>query len=92
MANQLSGQTTVTTAGTAIQLTAVAGYSFVLTAHPSNSGYVWVGSDGAGDVTSSNGSPLGPGEKLEVRPSNTLGAYWVDADSNGSVLCWLRVE
>jgi hypothetical protein len=86
----LSGQITVTTAGTAIQGTNLPGGEFMLKAHPDNTDTVWVGNV-SGDVASSNGFPLNPGETVVVRVSN-LDALWFDADVNGEKICWLRYE
>jgi hypothetical protein len=86
----LSGQITVTTAGTAVQGTDLPGGEFMLKAHPDNTDTVWVGNV-SGDVASSNGFPLNPGETVVVRVSN-LDALWFDADVNGEKICWLRYE
>lgn len=58
-------------------------------AHPDNADTVWVGNDGAGDVSASNGLPLDPGEGVVV--PGDLENYWFDADSNGDKVCWLVV-
>lgn len=90
-ATVLSGQITVSTAGTAVQGTATAAAARVaVKAHPDNAGAVWVGNDGADDVTNGNGFPLSPGEGVVLR--GNLNQYWVDADNNGDVLCWVIVE
>lgn len=91
MARQLSGQITVTTAGTAVAGTDVAGNYFALKGHPSNTGTVWVGNDGSDDVSSANGFPLDPGQAIEAFASN-LSALRFDADTNGDKVCWYRVE
>ena len=62
----LSGQITVTTAGTAVQGSDVPGSIFALKAHPDNTDTAWVGEDGAGDVAAANGFPLNPGETVVV--------------------------
>jgi hypothetical protein len=88
MATTLSGQVTVTTAGTAVQGTDAAGNIFALKAHPDNTDAVWVGNV-SGDVTSSNGFPLEPGETLMVQVAN-LNELWFDADVNGERICWIK--
>lgn len=98
MAPIMSGQITVTTAGTAVQGPDVAGinflpnelFTFLLKAHPDNTDVVWVGNDGAGDITSSNAFPLNPGETAVVEDIN-LNALWFDADVSGAKVCWLLV-
>lgn len=92
----LSGQITVTTAGTAVQgpSTPTARY-FAIKAHPDNTGIIWVGSDGEGDVASTNGFPLEAGEGVVVDAKETgngsLSAHWFDASVNGEKACWLIV-
>lgn len=84
-----SGQITIVTAGTAVQGTAIPGQEFVIKAHPSNTGVIYVGNDGAGDVTSSNGFPLSAGDALPMALGN-LSELWFDAAENGDVACWIR--
>jgi hypothetical protein len=84
----LSGQISVTTAGTAVQGPDVVSGEFILKAHPSNTGAIWVGNV-SGDVTNANGLPLQPGESLPVKVSN-LNALWFDADADGEKCCWFR--
>lgn len=91
MSRVLSGQITVTTAGTAVAGTNVEGKRFALKAHHSNTGVMWVGNDGAGDVTNNNGFPLSAGNTVEVYLDG-LSALIVDASVNGEKLCWYRVE
>lgn len=86
----ISGQITVTTAGTAVQGSAVDLINGVwIRALEGNTGNVYVGNDGAGDVTSSNGFELGPGDLVLVQAQN-LSDLWFDAATNGDKLCWLK--
>ena len=93
----LAGQITVTTSGTAVQGTDVpawqpaeAGGGFFVFALSTNTGNCYVGNDGAGDVTSSNGFELIKGSTpMFVRASN-LNEYWFDALNNGDKVCWIR--
>jgi hypothetical protein len=90
MADVLSGQITVTTAGTAVAGPSTSRAAAVaVKAHPDNADTVWIGNDGAGDVTAANGFPLNPGEGVVV--PGDLENYRFDADSNGDKLCWLVV-
>ena len=90
-ATVLSGQITVTTAGTAVVGTSTPGAVRVaVKAHPDNADTVWVGNDGADDVAASNGFPLNPGEGVALR--GNLNQYWFDADGNGDKVCWVVVE
>ncbi len=91
MALTRSGQITVTTAGTAVQGPATPqGRLFALRAHPDNTNDVWVGNDGADDVTASNGFPLSATADLLVEVSSLRG-LWFDADTNGEKVCWFMV-
>lgn len=89
-ATQITGQITVSTAGTAVQ-----GPNIPLTngvfveALNSNIGNVYVGNDGAGDVTSSNGFELAAGKAVLVQVSN-LNQLWFDAAVNGEKFCWMK--
>ena len=87
----LSGQITVTTAGTAVQGSDVPGTMFSLKAHPDNTDTVWVGEDGAGDVSSANGYPLDAGESVVLQVAD-LNHLWFDADVNGEKICWLALD
>jgi hypothetical protein len=87
----LSGQVTVTTAGTAVQGTSQVGHLFAVKAHPDNTDAVWVGNDDAGDVTSSNGYPLDAGETVVLVLGN-LNQAWFDADVSGEKVCWIRIN
>jgi len=85
----LSGQITVTTAGTAVQGTSTTKYTgFFIKALAGNSGIVYVGSDGAGDVTSANGYELSAGDQIYVEATN-LSNLWFDSAENGDKLCWI---
>ena len=91
MAKLLSGQITITTAGTAVQgPSAPTGSNFFLKAHPDNTNDVWVGNDGADDVTADNGFPLGS-EGLAIRVGS-LDELWFDADTNGEKVCWYKLS
>ena len=96
MAELLSGQITVTTAGTAVQGPSTPdGSLFALKALPNNAGTVYVGNDGADDVTSANGFPLDPGEGVVVDiadlPGQDLSIFWFDAATSGDKIAWLRL-
>lgn len=88
----LSGQLTISTAGSPVRGPAqAAGTYFALKAHPSNAGTVWFGNDGADSVGNGSGFPLDPGEMVEVY-ARTLAALFFDADTDGDRVCWYRVE
>lgn len=86
-----SGQITVTTAGTAVQGSDTGGGStFYIKALAGNTGIVYVGNDGAGDVTSANGFELSAGEVVHF--SGILEDLWFDAATDGDKLCWIRAS
>lgn len=87
-ASNLSGQITVTTAGTAVQGDNTGAGIFALKPHHDNSDVVFVGAV-SGDVTNANGFVLDVGEGVIV--SRNLNELWFDADSNGDKVCWLRL-
>ena len=97
MAKARSGSITVTTAGTAVQGPSYpkAGnaklVAFLLKADAANTDTVYVGNDGAGDVTSANGFPLGTGESMVVEV-NSLDDLWFDAAVNGEKIRWFQVS
>ncbi len=91
MSRKRSGQIAVTTAGTAVVGTTVQGTLFALQADPANTGEIWVGNDGANDISVSEGFPLnaaGPGIILAV---NNLNELWFDASVSGEIVCWLLI-
>lgn len=89
----ISGQVTVTTAGTAVQFSSTQlriDGPLLVGALEGNTGNVYVGNDGAGDVTSSNGFELGPGDRIVIPYVGDLYSLWGDAASDGDKLCWHR--
>ena len=86
----ISGQITVTTAGTAVQGSNVLLENGVyVRALSGNTGVVYVGNDGAGDVDSANGYELSPGEAIAIQVRNMNELYF-DAATNGDKFCWLK--
>lgn len=93
MAGQISGQITVTTAGTAVpgpDLQVNGDVLFI--AHPDNTDTVWLGNDGAGDVSNTTGFPLKAGANTTMRRVNNLKDMWFDADVNGEKICYFLVS
>ena len=89
----LSGQTTVTTAGTAVALGSVQiNGPLMVRALTGNTGFMYVGSDGAGDVTSANGFELDAGEYIIFEWVGNLGSLWVDSSVNGEKVCWIALD
>lgn len=87
-----SGQITVTTAGTAVVGTTTAKYfGFYIRALASNAGVVYVGNDGADDVTSANGYELSPGDDIYIEVEDLADLYF-DAATNGDKFSWIAVH
>ncbi|HSF80932.1 MAG TPA: hypothetical protein VLA49_06840 [Anaerolineales bacterium] len=89
----LSGQKTVTTAGTAVALGSqqIAG-PLLVKAKTTNTDLVYVGNDGAGDVSSSNGFPLAAGDVVILAHVGDLANVYVDSAVNGEGVAWLALN
>jgi hypothetical protein len=89
----LSGQKTVTAAGTAVALgTQPIGGPLAVKALAANTGVVVVGCDGAADVTTSNGFQLSASEVIIFNHVADLGNIYVDSAVNGEGVCWLALD
>lgn len=91
MAQKLSGQITVTTAGTEVRGPDQAGTEFLLAALPAATGVMYVGENGDGTLTATTGFPLKPGDQVRVRVRN-LNMLWFDASVNGEKVAWLKAD
>lgn len=88
-----SGQKTVTAAGTAEAIgTQIIQGPLMIKALESNTGLVYVGNDGSGDVSSSTGMPLAAGDAIVFDWVGSLGSLLVDAAVNGEGVAWLRLN
>lgn len=86
----VNGRITVTTAGTAVQGTSTTLTNGVfIKALAANTGKVYVGNDGNGDVTSTTGYEMSAGEWVVIQVAN-LNVLWFDANVNGEGFCWLK--
>ena len=86
----LSGQTTVTTAGTAVALgDQPVNAPLQVKALDTNTGVVAIGSDGAGDVTVSNGLRLEAGESVVFEFVGQLASLFLDSAVDGEGVSWL---
>lgn len=88
-----SGQKTVAAAGSAERLSsgAIVNCSVMVKALPSNSGNIYLGNV-SGDVSSSNGMVLEPGEVVIFNHVGDLGEIWVDSAVNGEGVAWLLLD
>jgi hypothetical protein len=90
---QLSGQKTVTSAGTAVALGTInPGCSILVKALETNTDIVALGNDGADDVTVSNGYRLAPGEVCVFENVNSLAAIYLDSVVNGEGVSWIKLQ
>ncbi len=89
----ISGQKTVTAAGTAEALGSgqVHG-ALMIKALIGNAGQAYIGNDGAGDVTSANGIELAAGDVMIFDTVSNLSALIVDADVNGEGVSWIMLS
>jgi len=86
----LSGQKTVTAAGTAVALgSANIGAPLMVKALDTNTGIVAVGNDGAGDVTVSNGLRLEAGDVIVFEYVGSLASLMLDSGVNGEGVSWI---
>lgn len=86
----ISGINTVATAGTAEALgSQVVGCPLMVKALTTNTGLVYVGNDGAGDVASTNGMPLAKGDVVIFDRVGNLSEIYIDSAVNGEGVAWL---
>lgn len=86
----LSGQKTVTTAGTAVALgSQVINAPIIIKALDTNTDVIAIGNDGANDVTVSNGLRLEPGESVVLDFLGDLGNLMLDSAVNGEGASWM---
>ena len=86
----LSGQKTVTTADTAVQLgTQNIGCSLLIKALDTNTGIVALGNDGANDVSLSTGLRLEPANVIVLEYVGNLASLWLDSAVDGEGVSWI---
>ena len=86
----VSGQIPVATAGTAVQGTNVVNSNgFYVRALDDNLAMMYVGNDGAGDVSPTTGYELAPGESIVIH-NNNMNSIWFDAIADGDKACWIK--
>jgi hypothetical protein len=88
----VSGQTTVTSAGTSVALgdQRING-SLAVKALPDNTGIIYLGNDGSGDVSASSGFPLSAGEAVFFDHIGSLGDIRLDSTVSGEGVAWLAL-
>ena len=89
----LSGQKTITTAGTAEALGSQRiGGPLMVKALTTNSGLAYLGSDGAGDVAANNGMPLEAGDVVVFEWVGSLASLMVDVAVDGEGVAWMALD
>jgi hypothetical protein len=89
----ISGQKTVTTAGTAVALgSQVINGPLMIKALDTNTGVVAVGNDGAGDVTVANGLRLEAGDAVVFEFVGDLAHIIVDSAVNGEGVSFVMLN
>lgn len=89
----LSGQKTVTTAGTAEALgSAQVSAPLMVKALDTNTGKVYIGNDGAGDVSSANGLVLLANEAVLFNWVGSLASIFIDVSVNGEGVAWMLLD
>lgn len=92
-ASPLTGQVTVTTAGTAVQGSSIASPNgFMIFMKPANTSYGYVGNTGAGDVTSTNGVIMDATKiPVIIVAVDNLDKLWFDAAVSGEGFSWMKL-
>ena len=89
----ISGQKTVTAAGTAETLgTTVVQGPLMIKALAANTGLIFIGNDGANDVASTNGMELAPGDALIFDWIGSFVSVYIDSAVNGEGVSWLKLS
>jgi hypothetical protein len=89
----MSGQKTVTSAGTEVALgTATIKGPLMVKALTTNTGLVFVGHNGDGTVSSSTGYPLAAGDQVILEFVNVLSEIMVDSAVNGEGVAWIKLQ
>ena len=89
----ISGQKTVTTAGTELALgTAQIDGPLMVKALDTNTGVVALGNDGAGVLTTSTGIRLTAGEVVVFAWVGNLGSIMIDSAVNGEGVSWIALN
>ena len=93
MSQKLSWQVTVTTAGTAVKASTnpTPGGNFIVKNPSENTGYKYIGNDGADDVASTTGFSLAVGDQIVMKLAS-LHKLWVDSSVSGEKVHILLME
>ena len=88
-----SGQKNVATAGTEVALgDQMINGPLMVKAKPANTGYMYLGNDGAGAVSSTTGLILAPGDAVVFAWVGNLATLLVDSSVNGEGVSWMALN
>jgi len=89
----ISGKKLITAAGTAEALgSGLCMSTLMIKANLGNTGYVYVGNDGAGDVASGNGQVLSAGDYIVLENVAMFDHVIIDSSVNGQGVAWLKLN
>jgi len=84
---------TVTTAGTAVQGPDTGSGTFSIVASEANTGnYVYVGNDGADDISATTGYPLKKDLNPIIQTVSNMNQQWFDAGTNGDKVVLFKLQ
>ena len=89
----ISGQTTVTTAGTSVSLgSQVINCPLMVKALTSNTGSIAIGNDGSDDISTSNGLLLSADDIVIFDFVGNLASLYIDSENDGEGVSWLALN
>lgn len=89
----ISGKKTVTAAGTAVALGSGQVHGpLTVKALVANTGYIYIGNDGAGDVASTNGFELAAGDVIIFNHVSNLSSLIIDSSVNGEGVSYIYLD
>lgn len=89
----ISGQKTVTTAGTAEALgSQYINGPLMVKALAGNTGAIAIGNDGGDDITTANGLLLSAGDAVVFDFVGSLASLFIDSENNGEGVSWLALN
>lgn len=89
----ISGQKTIGTAGQAEPLgTLYIGGPVIIKALSTNTGAVYIGNDGSGDITTTTGLQLAAKESVTIQSVGSLGEIWLDVANSNDGVSWMKLD
>ena len=90
MVEIISGQTSVTTAGTVARFTSAVGGMYHIAPMRGNTGTVFIGYPGSTSLTTANGFELHTSSSPVDMVVSNLNVLYLDAANDGDGVCWIR--